>query len=151
MRIERHVENRGGPTGGSGARPRFESLPICSSRFVEVDMRINHSGKNRSLVAIDFFTRRSAQVRPERNEFSFRDSDVAIVSAHDQIEITHSLGRTGTPHDPQTAHSAVRINVQPEVSAAVDRGESSRSKKWRVSACNFVLGKISCQSSLAVR
>ena len=69
-------------------------------------------GKIDSFVAVDFFTcaapRRFAA---ERDEFSFRDSDVSIVSAHDQIEITHSLGADGRPPHAQTAHSAVGINV----------------------------------------
>ena len=59
MRIERHFENRGRSTRRSGARTGAESFPIGSARFVEMNMGIDHAGKNRQALRIDFLARRT--------------------------------------------------------------------------------------------
>src|ERR1700738_1002749 len=90
MRIERHFKNGGRATGRGGARASFKSFPIGSPWFVEVDVRIDHAGKDRHLRRVDLFACAAAQIRSDRREPSVDNSDVALAAAHEQIEITHA-------------------------------------------------------------
>ena len=89
MRIERHVENGRRSTGRGRARTGCESFPIGSSRFVEMNVRIDHAGKDRQFGGVDFRCRGPGEILPERNDLAFADSDV-LLAPDEQIEITHS-------------------------------------------------------------
>ena len=79
------------PLSGSGPRASAESFPISSSRVVEMNVGIDGARKNRELCCVDFFPRRSSQILLNRYKFTFRDANVAIRGADEQIEIAHAL------------------------------------------------------------
>ena len=78
--VERHFENGRRAARRCGARAGGESFPLGATRFVEVNMRIDDTGKDVELCRIDFLARRTGKIFPERDELSFANSDIAARS-----------------------------------------------------------------------
>ena len=92
LRVERHLENRGRSAGRRSARPGIESFPFGSTRLVEMNVRVDHAGKDGEVCRIDFLARGTGKIFPERDKLSFANSDILLAAAHEQIEI-HSFVR----------------------------------------------------------
>ena len=58
---------------------------------------INRAVKNGQIPGVDLRFGGAGQVFGEGSNFPVADSDVLRVVAENEIEITHSLGRTGVP------------------------------------------------------
>src|SRR5437660_1492747 len=89
MRIQWHFKNGCGSAGRSCARTCLKSFPVRSARFVEMNMGVDHAGKDRQLRRVDLFARAAAKVRSNRRELSVNNCEITLASAHEQIEVTH--------------------------------------------------------------
>src|SRR6476646_2621988 len=89
MRVEWHLEHSRCAAGRRRPRTGSKAFPVRPSRFIKMNVRVDHARENRQAPRLDLRSRRTGQILSERNDLSIGDPDVALVSAHEQIEIMH--------------------------------------------------------------
>src|SRR5260370_11394250 len=75
MRIERHVEEKRAATSRKRFGTRFDSFPVCATRLVKMDMRIDQTGQDVQPFGINRFARRIGQALPKLDNLPIKKSD----------------------------------------------------------------------------
>ena len=94
VRIERHIQHGGHPSGGCRSRGAVEALPVGASRFVDVDMRVDNAGN-------EYFVRGKPHVFACRNGVYARTrhpGDDPVVHA-DPAAHLHACDQSGAVDD----------------------------------------------------